>query len=192
MQAATSFLDGSRETGPHHAVFSGHTNCSGASAGWNESLTRNDDGDIVMRALTMGAEIVDANGGEAFYRRHRETRGSVSTARRSGRHLKSAFQVLIDLSAELESLNKLPAYADAISEDLAEIALLSFRAGFPELGSSIVRAARQLRSSNHSAPDVLEVHDREVGGRSPAIDRVWASLIRGRGQVRRSLKRRQR
>jgi Glycosyltransferases, probably involved in cell wall biogenesis len=158
--------------------------------GWNESLTRNDDGDLVMRALSKNTRIVSANGGEAFYRRHGRTRLSVSTTRNSESHLRSAFDVLIDLSTELESQKRLAQYSDAISEDFAEIALLSFRAGFPRLGAAGADAARQLRSSSHAAPrgfghnEIMQTRVSRMG------DRVYAAAIRGRAQARRWMKRR--
>ena len=157
---------------------------------WNESLTRNDDGDLVMRALSKGARITSAAGGESLYRRHRQTRQSVSTTRRSESHLKSAIQVLIDLSTELEAQQRLPVYAETLSEDLAEIALLSFRAGLHRLGSEVVRGVLQLRASNPTTPDGLMSAAADRPNRSTLADRVYAASIRSRGQARRWLKRR--
>ncbi len=145
--------------------------------GWNESLTRNDDGDIAMRALASGVRIAGAGAGEVFYRRHRKTRVSMSTMRSSDSHLRSAMRVLTDLSSELERQGRLARYRLAIEEDLAEIATLAFRAGLDTLARETVAIARRRAASG-------------VGNGSRLRDRIYASSVRTRGQARRWIKRR--
>jgi glycosyltransferase involved in cell wall biosynthesis len=158
--------------------------------GWNESLTRNDDGDIAMRALSRGIRIVAAEGGEVFYRRHKGTRVSVSTTRKSESHLKSGVQVLTDLAAELARQGRLEKYARAVREDLAELALLAFRAGLDTLGRETVAMARSLSSvRTPSDVGVSDPRTTKHEGRSAQLDLIYAVSVRAHGQLRRWLKR---
>jgi len=159
--------------------------------GWNESLTRNDDGDIAMRALARGVRITSTDRGEVFYRRHKNTRPSLSTTRASESHLKSGVTVLTSLADDLARQGRLEPYRHAIREDLAELARLAFKAGFEILGSDTVAIARSIGSKSPepvtwSADSANSKHD----GRSVRFARGYATAVRSRGQLRRWLKRR--
>lgn len=83
------------------------------TGGWNESLSANQDGDLVMRALCDGARIVFAPGGEGFYRFHGTTRLSVSSSS-SAEHLQSRISVLEQLEERLKLQGKWEQYASAV------------------------------------------------------------------------------
>ena len=159
--------------------------------GWNEALSRNDDGDIVMRALAQGIRIVETSEGEVFYRRHDKSRVSVSRMRASESHLRSAAQVLADLAINLQSQNRLSGYSRAIVEDMSEVATLAFRARLNGLGKEVVRMARALGDGRLYAPEAAAaaVASRE-DDTAAMLDRVWALATRAGGQLRRWTKRR--
>lgn len=158
--------------------------------GWTESLTRNDDGDTVMRALCRGVRITSAASGEALYRRHRKDRPSVSTMRKSDAHLRSAIRVLTHLSGELAAQGRLQQYSAAISEDAAEIALLAFRAGLISLALQIVEVVHTVRSHQAPPQELTEARIATASSTTVALQRLYALKIRSVGQARRWMKRR--
>ncbi|MFL5574689.1 MAG: glycosyltransferase [Gemmatimonadaceae bacterium] len=105
------------------------------TGGWDEAVTYNDDGDLMMRALARGVTLVAASG-EALshYREHGGERLSVSKNLFSETHLRSGFRVLEKLTHELEARGILPQYAEAIGIAWHRMASKMFREGQPELG----------------------------------------------------------
>lgn len=61
--------------------------------GWDETLTKNQDGDIVLRALLAGARYEPAAGSPVFYRTYGAASRSVSSGRSEG-DLRSCIRVL--------------------------------------------------------------------------------------------------
>lgn len=115
-----------------------------STGGWDESIRKNQDGDIMMRALADGARLVVAEQGEAYYRSHGDERLSVSTDIFSERQLRSRMRVLEKLEAQLERQGRLAAYVDALGWAYSEIA----REGLP-LHPALGRECL-LRSEQHS------------------------------------------
>ena len=76
--------------------------------GWDEKLTVNQDGDLVMRALAAGVELEKATTGQAYYRRV-DNDDSVSS-RRDRSSLRSRARILKKLEATLEESGQLPNY----------------------------------------------------------------------------------
>jgi O-antigen biosynthesis protein len=102
--------------------------------GWDEELTLNDDGDLMMRALVAGARLVMADRGEAFYRWHGSERVTVSTDVFSDRKLGSQRRVLEKLESMLRARGMLADYGDALGAGYQYLALLALSQGHPELG----------------------------------------------------------
>jgi glycosyltransferase involved in cell wall biosynthesis len=100
-----------------------------ATGGWDESLSYDDDCDLMLRALVRGARLVHAPGGEAMYREHGTERLTLSTDLRSERSFRSGIQVNVKLVAELEAQKRLDQYAEAIGLVCHRLALLGFRWG---------------------------------------------------------------
>ncbi len=103
-------------------------------------------------------------------------------------HLESAVNVLLDLTQYLDSQERLAPYSKAIAGDLAETALLAFKAGHNDFGVSTTRMAKQV--ANGSA---AKLH--ATPGNAPATSeilrsRILASAIRSMAQLRRSRNRR--
>lgn len=85
------------------------------TGGWDEELSANQDGDLMLRALLDGVHIVTAEVGEAYYREHGVSRLSVSTNIASEKALRSRMRVLEKVTAKLEQLGMLDHYAVAVS-----------------------------------------------------------------------------
>jgi glycosyltransferase involved in cell wall biosynthesis len=102
------------------------------SGGWDEAVTFNDDGDVMMRALARQVRLVVADGGRGYYRTHGDTRLSVSRTRLSRRQLDSERRVLDGLAAELARQGRLGRYAESVGRRYQSLALLAFKGGFPE------------------------------------------------------------
>jgi glycosyltransferase involved in cell wall biosynthesis len=101
-----------------------------AIGGWDETLTLNDDGELMMRALARGTRLVKADGGEAYYRDH-GARLTVSNDLGSERKFCSRMQSYQKVVAELELQNRLHEYAMSLGLIFHELALIAFREGYP-------------------------------------------------------------
>ncbi len=109
------------------------------TGGWDEMLTLDDDGDLMMRALARGVRLVVARGGESYYRWYGETRLSVSRNVFSERKLQSQRRVLDKIAAELDGQSRLAPYRDALGVRYQRLALLAFQHGFAEFGRDCLR-----------------------------------------------------
>ena len=98
-----------------------------ATGGWDESVRKNQDGDIMMRALADGARLALAERGEAYYRSHGDERLSVSTDIFSEGQLRSRIRVLERLEVKLQRQGRLETYADALGTAYIQLA----REGLP-------------------------------------------------------------
>jgi glycosyltransferase involved in cell wall biosynthesis len=110
---------------------------------WDEELTINTDGDMVLRALVAGASLVRTTGGRAFYRRHDGSeRRSVSMGR-SARDLLSRMRVLEKVEAGLAATSQLGRHRVALGRAYHRIARLHLAAQ-PELARECERRAAAL------------------------------------------------
>jgi O-antigen biosynthesis protein len=101
----------------------------GNAGGWDETLTLNDDGDLMMRVLARGVRLVITDEGDALYRMHGDDRLSVSRNVFGERHLRSQLRVFIKLIDELQALGRLDPYRTAIGTSLQSLALTSHQLG---------------------------------------------------------------
>ena len=102
-----------------------------ATGGWDESLTLNDDTELMMRAFVRGARLVRADGGVAYYRAHNDTRITVSRDFSSQRKFRSAMRSYQRLATNLEGLGRLDEYALPIGRTFHQLAATGFREGYP-------------------------------------------------------------
>ncbi len=112
------------------------------TGGWNESLSANQDGDLVMRALCDGARLVFTPGGEGLYRFHGTTRLSVSSMS-SAAHLRSRISVLEQLEERLKLQGKWEQYASAVGIAYYRLASPAFQT-HPDLASECQRRGETL------------------------------------------------
>jgi hypothetical protein len=103
-----------------------------ATGGWDESLSYDDDCDLMLRALTQGARLVHADGGESWYRDHGAASLTLSRDLRSERSFRSGMRVNTKLVAMLEAQGRLDQYAEAIGLVCHRLALLGYRWGHDE------------------------------------------------------------
>ncbi|MBA2246055.1 MAG: glycosyltransferase [Gemmatimonadetes bacterium] len=114
------------------------------SAGWDESLSLNDDGDLMMGALASRMRLVQAEGGTAYYRYHGSARLTLSTQIFSREKLQSQQRVFDKLAARLELWGRLREYADSLALAYHRVALLAYTQGFHELGRACENRAERL------------------------------------------------
>jgi glycosyltransferase involved in cell wall biosynthesis len=101
------------------------------SGGWDERLTLNDDGELMMRALARGARLLRANGGESYYRDHHGTRLTVSNDVTSERKFQSRVRSYRYVMDELVRQNRLEEYAPPLGVMFHQLAEFAFREGYP-------------------------------------------------------------
>lgn len=80
-----------------------------ATGGWDESLTANQDGDLVLRALLNGARIEQASGGLGLYRKEPGSQTTLSTTV-SRESVASRLQVFRKVEEKLEASGLLESY----------------------------------------------------------------------------------
>jgi O-antigen biosynthesis protein len=97
------------------------------TGGWDEAITLNDDGDLMMRALVRGAGLVRAEGGEALYRAHGDTRLTVSATTFTDARLRSALRVIEKIEDELRDSGRFEVYASAVGTAYHRLALAAFQ-----------------------------------------------------------------
>jgi glycosyltransferase involved in cell wall biosynthesis len=134
-----------------------------ATGGWDETLSYDDDCDLMLRALVRGARLVHAAGGESHYRDHGAASLTLSRDLRSERSFRSGMRVNTNLVAELEAQGRLDQYAEAIGLVYHRLALLGFRWGHDE-----------------SARECLELGARLAGTQAVSrtmVGRVMANLL---------------
>jgi glycosyltransferase involved in cell wall biosynthesis len=110
------------------------------TGGWDEALAYDQDSDVTHRALALGAQLVQAERGVGYYRRHGKARASVSTTV-SARKLSSWMKVLENLEQLLERQGRLEAYAGKLGEGYHAAALLGYQQGFNDLARECLRRA---------------------------------------------------
>ncbi len=123
-----------------------------ATGGWDESLTLNDDGDLMMRALAGGTRIAQAVGGGALYRWHDAARVSVSQSFLREDKLRSQVRVLDKLRALLEGEGRTDAFAEALGTAYQHAALLGFQSGHLALARECLRTGRALAGRRIVSP----------------------------------------
>ena len=100
------------------------------TGGWDPRATVNNDGDLVMRALVDGVEVVKAERGCGYYRRLPDGQSSISGKRTTEAGLAARLYVLRKLALRLEQAGRIEAHRAA----LAEAAWLVRREALPGFG----------------------------------------------------------
>lgn len=123
--------------------------------GWDEQLTYNDDGELMMRALAEGVALVASESGESYYRSHGNTRVSVGTNLFTERNLRSGMRVLEKLSARLGSTGAMGRYAPAIGIAYKKLGQYAFQHGHVELGRECVAIGERHAGARTVSPNLL-------------------------------------
>jgi glycosyltransferase involved in cell wall biosynthesis len=114
------------------------------TGGWDEELSYNDDGDLMMRAFLGGARMALAADGLAHYRDHGSTRVTVGTDLSSERRVRSGLRVLEKVHASLAEAGRLRDYAAPLGAQYQLLAMYAFQNGHHELGRGSLRVGREL------------------------------------------------
>jgi len=114
------------------------------TGGWDEEVSYDDDGDLMMRSFVRGARLAIADGGRAYYRDHGANRLSVGTDFSSAAKLRSGMRVVEKLGEELTERGELERYAVAIGVRYHRLALFGFQNGYRELARECVRRGVRL------------------------------------------------
>ena len=122
------------------------------TGGWDESLTLNDDGDLMLRALALGARPVRSEGGEALYRWHDAARMSVSQSFLKEEKLRSQVRVLDKLAAVLEGQGRVADFAASLGLGYQQAALLGFQSGHRELARECLRTGERMGGRRAVSP----------------------------------------
>lgn len=93
-----------------------------AAGGWDPSMTVNDDGDLVMRALAVGVPLVRAAGGLGYYRRLPGGRVSLSGQGWSPDGLRARLRVLERVETRLREAGRDRRHAAPLAEAYREVA----------------------------------------------------------------------
>jgi glycosyltransferase involved in cell wall biosynthesis len=108
------------------------------TGGWDETLTANQDGDLMLRALVRGAGLIGTDRGEAYYRSHSGARLSVSGNIFTADKLRSRMRVFDKLAAELDREGLAGKYAEPLGIAYQRLAGLGFQAE-PEIARECLR-----------------------------------------------------
>jgi O-antigen biosynthesis protein len=111
-----------------------HRSVYAATGGWDETLTLDDDADLMMRALLDGVALAVADGGESYYRDHGTSLVSVSKNLFSAKPLESRVRILDKLAAALAARGALPRYAVALGAAYQRAAMAGYQQGWIALG----------------------------------------------------------
>jgi glycosyltransferase involved in cell wall biosynthesis len=125
------------------------------SGGWDEAVTFNDDGDIMMRALARGVRLVATMEGRAYYRWHGDARLSLSQNLFTKRQLDSERRVLDKMTDELARQGSLQRYATPIGRRYQGLALLGFQDGFPAFARECLQLGLTYAKPHAVSPTLL-------------------------------------
>jgi O-antigen biosynthesis protein len=114
------------------------------TGGWDERLTLNDDGDLMMRALARGVRLVRAEGGESYYREHHGSRLTVSNDVTSESKFQSRMRSYRNLMDELIHQDRLPEYAAPLGVLFHQLSEFAFREGYPASAHECLALGHQL------------------------------------------------
>jgi GT2 family glycosyltransferase len=114
------------------------------TGGWDETLTLDDDVDLMLRALLDGAVLVTVNGGEGYYRSHATTRVSVSNNLFSADRLASRLRVTAKIAERLAGAGKLGEYAVPLGAAYQRAAMAAYQHGLLALGRACQARGEEL------------------------------------------------
>ncbi|SPJ25546.1 glycosyltransferase family 2 protein [Palleronia abyssalis] len=113
------------------------------SGGWNPKILVNNDGDLMMRALAAGIDLVKSPHGTSYYRRLPDGAVSLSGRRFTPEGLTSRMQVLDGLSHQLSAAGFPEGTRAALAEAYGNVAGDSAAVGQDELASQARKQDRR-------------------------------------------------
>jgi len=119
--------------------------------GWDESLTREQDDDVMLRAYARGARLVRASGGLGWYRLHDGQAFSVTRGVAEDK-LRSSFRVLEMLEREAGAAGRAEELAPLIGNVYHQLALRGFAQGHAALARECLRRGEALAGRRVLSP----------------------------------------
>ena len=113
------------------------------TGGWDETLVRDQDTDVLLRAYARGVRLVRADHGVGYYRTFDGTRATTSSGVSTAR-LAASIRVLDKLAAELDRCGALPAYARLLSRAYHQRAAYALQLGLREPAREALRKGRAI------------------------------------------------
>jgi glycosyltransferase involved in cell wall biosynthesis len=155
-----------------------------AVGGWDEELTRNDDGELVMRAALKGARFVNGTQGKGIYVKH--SRETLSNRTDNLGSMLLANEKLLTMPSESVSRD---VHVRACAGHYFKVAWQCFYAGQDELGRNALERSRELGFGGTLGPRSFRIMSAILGLRTAArLSRFRRRLIGfPRGQVSQSL-----
>lgn len=98
--------------------------------GWNEKMVRNQDGELVLRALSRGCEVAVSENGCGIYYHH----GGVRISRRNDWESYECQKIIVEMMDEWDSTEPEAELKQAIGEFCRRIAMRAYRHGLVEIG----------------------------------------------------------
>lgn len=114
--------------------------------GWDESLTADQDGDLIMRLMLQDIPFVHALGDAGIWRHHGDT--NRVSCNRNFNSIYSRYRVCDRVIERLQELNRLDRYSQLLAmklDRLAQLAILDF----PDLALSCLTLARNIAPDYH-------------------------------------------
>lgn len=147
---------------------------------WDEELTRNDDGELVMRAVLKGARFVNGADGNGIYVKH--SRETLSNRSDNLGSMMLANEKLLAIPSQSVSRE---AQVRACAGHYYKIAWQAFYAGQDQIGRDALKRSRDLGFTGRLGPRPFRLMSAILGLRSAArIARLRRRLIGfPRGQV---------
>lgn len=127
-QIAERWLRG--QPGPHPCGILWRTDVVRSIGGWHEGMSRNQDGEIVLRALSKGHEVVVSNESASVYRCH----GGERVSGKVSEHTFECQEVILNLMESWASRDKGFDFRPALSEFCIYVAMKAYRSGLDETG----------------------------------------------------------
>ena len=120
------------------------------TGGWNEQITVDDDGELMMRVLLQGVRLVHAPGGGGLYRMPGPARVSLSRSAMTAPQLRTTKKAVVDgVAAELERQGRLTEFAPAVGTAYQLVALAALQEGQPEVADECRALGARLGGRPH-------------------------------------------
>ena len=152
--------------------------------GYDETLTADEDGDIMYRALLSGTELVFAERGESYYRAHGKGRLSVSQDIFADHRFRSRMRVFEKVEAALRERGDWEDYRRLVGEAYHGLAQRTFVAR-PDLASEALQRGEEYAGRLAIAPTLpgrILVRLLGMGGKERLVNALAQVGIMSRGR----------
>jgi glycosyltransferase involved in cell wall biosynthesis len=134
--------------------------------GWNESLRRNEDGELIARALLQRPIFAASQSSNALYRQHSAV-GRVS-ARKDEAAIRANLTIGLGLAGEFNKDRGWPLATAALGKAMIELAEEAYRLGYVAVGREAEKLGRELGASKPGGSLANQLGSRVLGMRRKA------------------------